>query len=224
MNTTRAKIEKFICDEAEASLPGSPNREMYKKFFSQLDDAQFGELMRRIRDENLILPIVAPNFAKYRIDNKRCMDQAKRLGFEFFKRMIVPAGPMTRSYLTPNKYLTFMITTRRQAQHLREKISTGASVRSVDRFTDQVTGDSKASRLSFPEMDTLAAMGLKNSIVEQIKFRGGDERGFNAFNTLIDRQGVVHLDTANQHSSGVKVTHSVSMFLNAAHIRNNLTR
>jgi hypothetical protein len=217
---SRQEVEKFILDETDMCLPGSKNRQMYEEFFKKLSDDEFRELMQKCKD-GYILPIVCPNLTGQDLDMKRWIEQARRLGYEFFQRIWMPPSKGKRGYLTPQKYMVMHTITRRQSQHLTKKMSASDDTDSVDLYTNQVTGDSKSSRLSYPELTTLRAMGLKASLVEQTKYRGGDERGFNAFNTSIDRTGSVSMDSIEKFSSGVKVAQTLYMLLNAAHLQNN---
>jgi hypothetical protein len=92
----------------------------------------------------------------------------------------------------------------------------------VDVLTGQPTGPSKGAKISYPEVQVLAGLGLDNCVTELIKFRGGDNRGFYAYNALLARQGAVSLKTIEPYASGVESTKSLKAILMAMHIRSTL--
>lgn len=89
-------------------------------------------------------------------------------------------------------------------------------------MSGQPTGDSKGSKISFPELQNLAAMGLDNSVIEMMKYRGGDLKGFNAMNAMIARYGTTNLKTLQNYSSGVESTRVLKTFLTSCHLRSTL--
>jgi hypothetical protein len=65
-------------------------------------------------------------------------------------------------------------------------------------------------------------MGLDKSLLELLKYRGGDIKGFNAMNTMISRTGGVRLQAISHLASGVESTKTLSAFLTAMHLKNTL--
>ena len=89
-------------------------------------------------------------------------------------------------------------------------------------MSGQPTGDSKGSKISFPELQILASMGLDNCVVEMMKFRGGDLKGFNAMNGMIGKYGEASLKTLANYSSGVESTRTLKTFLTGMHLNSSL--
>jgi hypothetical protein len=71
-------------------------------------------------------------------------------------------------------------------------------------------------------VQVLSALGLNESVKELIKFRGGDNKGFYAYNAMMARHGVVSLKTIAPYSSGVESTKSLKAILTAMHIKSTL--
>jgi hypothetical protein len=111
---------------------------------------------------------------------------------------------------------------RRQSQNLVKKTSIPPHNASIDLLTYQPTGDSKGAKVSAPELQILNAMRLDNSILELIKFRGGDRNGFNAYNAMAMRYGNISLKSIAPYASGVESTATFKAFLAAMHIRSTL--
>lgn len=222
MSKNRKATEEFILTYIEKIAPGGENKNLYIELFEKMSDSEFDLFMIGLESEEINLCITAPNFGKTKLETGRNLEIAKELDHKFFQRVWVPAQKGNPAYLTPIPYLVVDLPIRRQAQVLSKKISIPEDNNSVDDFTGQPTGKSKGSKISYPETQVLAAIGLNESLVEFLKFRGGDEKGFNAMNTMIDRSGSVSLNSIEKYSSGVKSTHSLRTFLYCLHLRNNL--
>lgn len=222
MANNRAGAEAFILEWIEKLIPGSENPQIYKDMFATMDDSSFDTFMADLESGEKTLAIVAPNFGKSRLETARNLQLAKELGHNFFQRIWIEGSGNTPTYLTPIPYLIVDLPLRRQAQLLVKKISIPEDNKSVDDFTGQPTGKSKGSRVSYPETQVMAAMGLDNCLVEMLKYRGGDIKGFDAMNRSISNTGGVRLKSIEHLASGVESTRTMKTFLSGMHLSNNL--
>lgn len=220
--SNRKEAQDFILLYIDKLVPGGENKQLYQNLFESMSDEEFDTFMMDLESGKINLCITAPNFGKNRLETDRNLEIAKELNHKFFQRIWVPAENGNPAYLTPIPYLVVDLPIRRQAQVLSKKISIPEDNNSVDDFTGQPTGKSKGSKISYPETQVLAAIGLNEGLTEFLKFRGGDEKGFNAMNTMIDRTGSVSITAIEKYSSGVKSTHTLRTFLTCLHLRNNL--
>jgi hypothetical protein len=218
----RSAAEAVIYEYIEKILPGSENVRIYKELFASMDDAAFDAFMKGLEDGSIRLAIIAPNMGSQKLDVKRNLDIAKELGHNFFERIWMYSKDGNLPYLTPIPYLVVQLPLRRQAQLLVKKISIPQDNRSVDHLSGQPTGSSKGSKISYPELQILASQGLDESIVEMIKFRGGDAQGFNAMNNSIAKTGGVSMKSIAALGTKVKATQTLSTILTAMHYRNSL--
>lgn len=200
-------------------LTGSINVNLYKKKFEAMSDEQFDVFMNDLKAGKQRLCVIDPNFGTERLSTKKCIEVSKGLGKSLFQRIWVSAEPGKPAYLTPNTYMVTMMPLRRQAQLLSKKVSIPEDNNSVDDFTGQPTGKSKGSKISYPETQVLASFGLNQTITELLKYRGGDERGFAAMNTMIDRTGSVSQKAIEPYASGVKSTQTMKSMLTAMHFK-----
>lgn len=222
-NPNRKKTEKFILTYIEKMLPGSPNTDLYRKFFSSLDDTAFDQFMKKLESGEVRLSITAPNFASYKLSVDRNIEVAKELGHTFFERLWIASTNDCPQYLTPIKYFVVDLPTRRASQSLVKKISVQETDKTIDVLSGQPTGDSrKGAKISFPELQVLAAMGLDNTVVELMKYRGGDIKGRNAMNAMIDRHGTTNITVLSNYASGVESIKTLKTFLTCAHLKNTL--
>jgi len=219
----RKKTEDFILSNIEKMLPGSPNGDLYRAFFKRMSDDEFDQFMKKLESGEINLPITAPNFANYKLSVERNIEIAKDLGHDFFERLWISATDDCPKYLTPIKYLVVDLPTRRASQSLVKKISVQETDKTVDMLSGQPTGDSrKGAKISFPELQVLAAMGLDNTVVELMKYRGGDIKGRNAMNAMIDRHGSANMKVLSNYASGVESVKTLKTFLTCAHLKNTL--
>lgn len=221
MAGNRKAAEDFIIEYIDKILPGSPNTQMYRNMFAKMSDKQFDDFMFKIGTGEQILTLITPNMTNYRISVKNNIEIAKSLGHDFFKRIWITSNN-GQKYLTPYKHLVYKLPVRRQAQLLVKKKSIPKDNHTVDMMTGQPTGDSKGGKISYVELQILNALTLDESVEELVKLRGGDIKGFNAMNTMINRTGAVSQKEIEPYTGKVKSTQVFKAYLTAAHLENTL--
>lgn len=221
-NPNRQAAQDFILKYIDKLLPDGKNKAIYEQMFSEMTDEQFDSFMQALQSGETTLSLIAPNFQKTTLNLERNLKIANELKHEFFQRIWMPAKDGAPKYLTPIPYLVVDLPLRRQAQLLVKKISIPENNNTVDDFTGQPTGKSKGSKISYPEIQILAAMGLEDTIVELLKYRGGDVKGFDAMNNSISKTGGVSLKAIEPLSSGVESTKTLKAILTAMHLSNTL--
>lgn len=204
-------------------LPGGDNVKIYQELFAKMDDAAFDTFIQGLDEGTTRLALIVPNMSEHRLDVQRNFDLAEKLGHEFFEQVWMEGANGAPPYLSPVKYLVVDLPLRRQAQHLIKKISIPDDNRSVDNLTGQPTGSSKGSKISYPELQILAALKLDDTATELIKFRGGDQKGFNAMNNSIAQTGGVSQKSLMALNTKVKSTETLSTMLVCMHLSNTLS-
>lgn len=215
----RAAAQKYILRWVQEIDISGHNTKIYKEKFASMSDEDFEVMIKGIMDESVNLSVIAPNFSPVRLSVENNFRVGDALGHQFFQRVHVPAKDGMPAYLTPIPYLILDLPARRQAQLLEKKISIPENNNSVDDLTGQPTGASKGSRISYPEIQVLAATGLNDCLTELLKYRAGDEKGGLALNTMIARTGGVSLKAIEPFASGVKATQALKTYLSGMHLR-----
>lgn len=222
MAKNRLGAVQFILKYIEKIAPNSGNKKIYEEFFARMSDKEFESFMSDIRDGKRILCIIVPNFKQSALSVENNLKIGQELGHDFFQRLWIEGKEDMPTHLTPEKYMVLDMPLRRASQLLIKKISVPSHNKVVDALTGQPTGESKGARISYPELQVSAAMGLEKSMVELMKYRGGDNRGGAAFTGMVSRLGTANLSALNQFSSGVESTHTLKTFLTAAHLKSTL--
>ena len=220
--SNRKAAESFCLEYIGKLLPGGENIAIYKSLFDSMDDKAFDDFMSKIESGENHLSIIAPNFSKNSLSVERNLKIADELGHNFFQKIWIPAKGSNPRYLTPIPYLIIDLPLRRQSQLLDEKISIPENNNSVDDLSGQPTGKSKGSKISYPEIQVMAAMRLDNSLVEMIKYRGGDSKAFNAMNRSIAQTGGASLKALAPFADEVESKRTLRTFLTCMHLRATL--
>ncbi len=219
----RKQVEEYILKYIGKIVTGEENINLYKDLFKSMSDKEFDEFMYKLKDRQITLSIIVPNgYKNTKVSVENNFKVAKEIGYEFFQRIKVTGDPEIPDYITPNKYLVYKLPIKRAAQLLSKKISIPESDKKIDTLSGQVTGESKSSKLTLPELQILIGLGLKDSVKELMKIRGGDLGSTNAMTAMLYKQGMATQQNIEQYSTGVVSTKSLKAYLNSMHIRNTL--
>jgi hypothetical protein len=222
MTPNRQIAQNFIIEQIGKLAPGGKNKQIYVELFDEMSDEAFDKFMTDLESGESRLAVIVPNFGQEGVSTERNLELAKELGHEFFQRVWIEGTGDMPTYLTPIPYLVVDLPVRRQAQVLIKKISIPEDNKVIDDFTGQPTGRSKGSKMSFPETQVMAAMGLDNCLIEFLKFRGGDIKGFDAMNDSISKTGGVSMMAIKGLAGGVESTMTLKAYLTAMHISSSL--
>lgn len=211
----RREAEAYILQYVNLIAPGGSNLKIYQDLFRSMSDKQFEDLMDKLESGEEILAIISPNLADEKVTLKNNLAVAARMGKTFFERIWIDPGDGGKPYLSNDEYFVTLQVLRRQAQLLVKKISIPEDNRSLNDLTGQpsATGKSRGSGLSYPETQIMAALNLDNSLIEMLKYRGGDVKGFLAMNRSISQTGSASLEFLNTLGTTVKSTDTLRTFL-----------
>ena len=219
-NVKRQKVEAFIIKHINILDPSGTNGKRYKDLFDSWSDIQFTSYMEGLRDGSMKIVLYAPNL-KINLKQIDIFNCAESLGLKMFERIRLWDSTTNRYYLTPQEYPVLLLPVRRLKQYLMNKISVPESDTKIDAFSGQVVKPDKGSSISSVEMQTILSKGLKTSISELIRVRGGDLSAYASFKSQLEEIGSASLndlpDDSRARSSVI-----ASTYLTAMHIKNNL--
>lgn len=222
MAANRKAAEQSILADIEAFLPGSKNPEILARMFSEMSDDEFDAFITRIENGEHSVPVIVPEMVAPTISVKRNLELAKLWGHNFFERIWMDGENGAPPYLSNHKYLVVLLPLKRQVQFLTKKISIPEDSRTIDNLTGQVTGKSKGSKFSYPEMQIASSLKLDKTIIEFMSVRGGNLGAYNAFSNLMTTQGGASLSAVSSMGTRVKSQQTLSSFLTSMHLANTV--
>ncbi len=218
--SNRKQVEKFIIDTLYEILPIPETKTIYETRFAKMNDKAFEAFLVEASSKGLRL--IVPPGLDVKLDEKRNIAIAKRLGHEFNQLITMVDDDSGVEYENPVPHLIVKLGVRRLIQTIEHKRSVPTNLAHIDERTGQATGPSKGSRISFPEINILQAQGASDASVEFLKTRGGDTQAFNLFNRAIIQRGGVSQEYINNANTRPKATKVLETILLAMHYDNNL--
>lgn len=224
MNPKRKKVQDYIIKYIGKIVSGLENVKLYENLFKDMNDKEFDEFMKNLRDKKINLCVVVPNDDKVRVNLENNIKISKELGFSFFKKVNKINDPVLPDHKLPIDMFVIDLPVRIAQQLLDKKISIPQHNLSVDQSTGQVTGASRASKITLPETQLLVSMGLEKTVREFTKLRGGDQGAAKAFNDLMYKNGEASQEEIKPYETGVQSTKVLDAMFNAMHIRTTLKK
>lgn len=218
----RQKGIKFIVDLLDAILPGNPDSARHKAYLEKLSDADLHRFALDLQSGKKYLTLTAPPAAKSSLNLERNFKIAEKIGHKFFHRLWISGQPGMPEHLTTAEYLVMKSPVRVASQRVAKKMSIPKTQKAINALTGQPTGESKGASISYPEVRYLSAMGMNDTLIELMKYRGGDLRGNAALNASLMQTGEASIEILKHFASGVESTKTVEAYLTSAMLKNNL--
>jgi hypothetical protein len=228
---TRADVTDFIVSNIALMIPGDDyNPNVTRSRLEAMSDAEFDAYMRSLAKPETeeekatqeILPFVSPPMDDTRLTMDNLMLVADNVGLKLFERLWITDPQTGVTYLTPNEYPVLDMLVRRQAQMLTKKSSIPEDARHVDEMSGQVTGKSKGSKISFPEVQAQLAQNLTSTLIEEIKIRGGDESAQLEFDRQLIEHGEANIDDVTTDGQVTKSTSNTAILFRGMMIDTDL--
>lgn len=222
MSRNRKEFIDFICTYLDKLLPGGENGKYMRERLEALSPEQMDDYAKKLMSGEEILPLIAPNLHDNKLTIENNLAVAKELGHEFFQPLRLTDPDTGTTYVTPEKYLVVDLPVRRQRQLQRKKITIPQGTRTVDELSGQVTGPSRGSKISMPELQVLYSQDLTAPILELIKYRGGDVKGQQLLYRSLMETGRASQKALSMTPTTVRSTQVLSIIFNAMHLSTTL--
>lgn len=222
-NPKRAAVESLILKYIDKIVTGKENTKLYQDLFASMNDKQFDIFMNKLKNKEINLSIIIPNGDnRFKVDLNNLMKLGKELGYDFFQHLNYGPSEDRPGFKTPNKHMVLALPIRRASQLVSKKISIPTDTSSIDTLSGQVTNSSKGSKITNPEIQILLGLGLKDSLTELLKIRGGDLGAARATEQLLYKHGSVSQQQANQYATDVVSKKTLKAYFNAMGISTTL--
>lgn len=198
------------------------NGTIMQTLLDSLSEKDFWEYVKKINVGEETLSMYLPNHLKV-LQQPDLIAVSDKYNIPFWHHVYHYDKSSKMSFKSIEKHLVLKVPVRRMIQVLDKKMSVPENNKFVDNLTGQPAGPSAAAKISFQELMAMYNQGLTQyAIIELIKYRGGDTKGFNAMNRQLIESGTVSLDGIVSESGEVKSKETAAAFLTAQHYTNNL--
>ena len=209
----KATIERCV-NLVQSMLPKSDNGEITRRWLESLSDKEFDELMMKFANGQEFLQLITPvGEDKYRLDTDTLQKVADENNVNLYHRIWIKDDEGGYE-LSNKKSMVIHLPIRVQQQLIAKKVSIPKDNDHIDVFTGQVTSkESKAARLSYPEVNSLLAM---------MHFRGGSENGVRLIEQSIMQMGRASANALKPYSGNVGSTMMLHSYLTAMMLKTTL--
>lgn len=221
MSKKRKEVTDLILKVYKQLQPSGVNAARYKEYLDGMSEAEFGKFIKRLESGEEKLTLYVPNMKGDPIKIENVYKAAETVGVDFFERVWITDSATGKRYLTNREYAIFPGYIRRLKQFIMSKMATPVSDKTVNSLTGQVMGPDKTASFTYPEMQSLMAKNMKESIKELAKIRGGDLAAYQEVRQQLEDTGVASMAGVGENTRAKSADVLASLFL-ACHIDNNL--
>lgn len=201
------------------------NRDAYATYLKGLSDKQFEDLMVSFEQKKATLRFCKKNFGDHSHDSDiiAAFEPIYKLVGADIQVRFWHTDPSTNERAVakfpgmliypPNRMLNQMLIKKRR--YAKNNLN-------VDELTGQARGKSRASTYSAPEAIVGLGKGHKYLNMDLLKFRGGDEAGYQLSLESVYATGSYSIDALLDQETNVTSVVMYSVLLNAMHFKNNI--
>lgn len=213
---------KYIVENMAKIESNNITPALLKAKLESMSDKEIHNLYLKLKEEKMYLPFYIANEQEQKIDIRRWIKLAKELGVDTFVKLVQEDPNTGQRYVTDVEYWVAMFPGRRHLHYLDAKRTIAKDNKTRDTLTGQVTGPSKGSSFSKPQLGGLLSRGCISNALELNKYRGGDISGGREMNKQLISSGGVSLNSLLQTNTTPTVTKTLASHLNGMHLQHNL--
>lgn len=218
MDAKRKAAEEAVLNAMKILDKSGKNVRQYEKMFAGMSDKDFYDYVSNIEKGEDVLAFYSSNMTdKLKLED--LMQIAKDMGVELFERIRIYDVATETYYLTPYKCCVLEVPTRPMSQFVMHKLSVPEGDSHIDVLSGQVVQDDKAASISQVETQTMHARGLKFTIMELLKSRGGDVVAFSKYKRELEEGG--HTSVTPDGTSVPRSAVTVDALLAGMQIKSN---
>lgn len=214
----RKKIEEHLFSFI-GKISDNNNVAIYKSRFANMTDEEFTEFMDSLSRKEINLAVVQPTGKKNTVTVAKCMGVADDMGVKLLDNVVYKTDT---PYIANLQTAILRLPIKRTVQVLSSKIGVPKDNKTIDSTTGQPVGKSKGAKITLPELQLLDAIGLKVSLIEAMKIRGGDQGAYRAYTASLENYGMASQEVINQYSTGVVSSKTLQSIYNAMLLDINL--
>ena len=215
----RQEIEATIYSVFDTIDKTKTNSEHYKKLFAKMDDKEFEKFI------SLKFPYrfhVTPFKIEPSMDDVK--NACNKLGVPLLEKVNLPYlyENSNGEPVSSKECLVGYVHLKKVQQFITKKNSMSIDISQRDMKTGLLTGFDKNGKTSDREMESLAALGLENTMKEFAKPRADSMKSKNAMYNTINTTGMVSLEDLPDEIDDSLAKNLLNTYLLGAHINSNL--
>ena len=208
-----------------------------KKYFDKMDKTKFSskrledlinsfskeemdKFIARLKSGETILKLYTPNL-KNNLEMSSLLKLADELKIKVFERLNIQTTDRDEGYITNPEFMVVRIPIRRTQQTVEHKRALPHEDKKIDVLTGQRMGDDRAARFTNPELQALLGRGLKSTVEELMRYRGGDILNYSLYKAALEDTGGVNNNDLDPNSK-TRSSVVLSVMLKSMGIDNNL--
>lgn len=196
--------------------------QFFQEMIDKMTPTEIEEYVKRLEREEDYLAVIMQFNDNKSITYENNVKVAKKRGVKIFQRIWYVDPKTKQEILCPEVRPVYLLPVKRQIETIEYKISYSTSNMKIDAHTGQVIGDAQASRISYPELMVVYSQQLNWSLVEFMKYRGGDVKGRVEFNNLLRNTGDVSTQNLLRNKTTVKSSETLQIYFLAMHWQTNI--
>ena len=175
----RKDVEKFLFKTLKAITGSDENSVIYERYLKKMSDKQMEKWLEKCQKGEDKISVVVNSTKAKKVGVEEIIKQGNIIGKSFFTK-VKYKEPDGTEYVSPIDVNVILLPCRRMSQILDKGQSVTKDDAQTDKLTGQPIGESRSASISIHEVNVLAGLGLKASLTELDKYRGGDMGGYNA--------------------------------------------
>lgn len=196
------------------------NSDRYRKVFKEMNDTEFNIFVDKVEAGKINLAVVQPTGIKNTVTVEKTLAVAEKYNIKLLDKVVFKDD----APYVPNLEMSILrLPNKRTVQTLASKIGVPEDNKTIDTVTGQVTGKSSSSKITLPEAQLLDSLGLKDSLIELMKIRGGDQGALRTYNAMLENQGSANQEIINRYGTGVVSSKVLEAMFNSMLLDINLT-
>lgn len=218
----RKAFEDFVIDKLGRTTKGKGNAKIYRKLFDQMNNAEFEKFIEYLENGGELAIFTNDYLPGESLEYNNLLKLCTNNGIAIETRLVIEDEVTGITSLSPYKAMVGRVECRKQRQMLAVKFSHSKDDSEVDALTGQATGESRATSLGYPELNTLRSLGLHIMANELYNVKGGDEEAFKTYKNDLLTTGKSNTNSSLSKGKVAKALDLAHYLLRARMLDNNL--
>ena len=211
----RKKAEEYLLRELK-NFKDDRLIKLYHSRFKEMSNQEFDDWIRKLETRKAMINIIVEPGNK-KIGLNELIDYSKKLGISIMAKIRIDNKLLNhKSYMNHLQFTGWLPIKRTQQTATKGLIV--AKGNSLDMMSGQVTGTSRPGRMTKPEIEVIAGLGLPHSLTEITNINGGDLGLKSGLEATISQTGRASQEEIKSYSTGVESRKTLQVLFKGMHL------